>query len=136
MIMKRSHGMICGLLLLMISATVGCGGTSTLNCSMTGINVSPQNASTGHTAPSNVQHFDGFAIAPAGCNSVAITAARLTNITWSTSDPVRVSISNVQDATYGNATCNSATSGAVTITATAPNGNGSNVTGTASLTCL
>ena len=88
--------MICGLLLLMISATVGCGGTSTLNCSMTGINVSPQNASTGHTAPSNVQHFDGFAIAPAGCNSVAITAARLTNITWSTSDPVRVSISNEQ----------------------------------------
>ena len=112
----------------------GCGG-STPVCKLTTISVSPASAVVDHNAaaPGSTQHFDAFdATSTPGC---AHTLSNLTNATWSVFDTINVSISNVHDATYGIATCHGATGGAVTITATVPVGDGTNVTNTASLTC-
>ena len=113
----------------------GCGGKSATMCRINSINVSPATATANHTAapPANMQHFDAFISSePAGC---VFIQSNLTNATWSVSDTTNVSISNVRDATYGTATCKGATSGAATVTATVPAGDGTNVSNTASLTC-
>ncbi|MBZ5504838.1 MAG: hypothetical protein LAO78_05055 [Acidobacteriia bacterium] len=117
-------------------AVTGCGGKSTSTvCKLTAINVFPRIATVDHTAvaPGNTQHFDAFvATATPGC---AVTLSNLTTATWSVSDTTNVSISNVHDATYSTATCNGATTGAATVTATVPAGDGTNVVNTAALTC-
>ena len=116
-------------------AIVGCGGNSAPACKLTAINVFPATATISHAAPvpGNTQHFDAFtASASPGC---AVALSNLTTATWSVSDTTNVSISNAHDTTYGTATCKGATAGAVTITATVPAGDGTNVTNTASLTC-
>ena len=113
----------------------GCGGKSTTMCKINSINVFPATATANHTAasPGNMQHFDAFiASEPAGC---VFTQSNLTTATWSVSDTTNISISNVHDATNGTATCHGTTVGAVTVTATVPAGDGSNVSNTASLTC-
>ena len=113
----------------------GCGGTSNPMCKINSINVFPATATANHTAPppGNMQHFDAFiASEPDGC---AFIQSNLTNAVWSVSDTTNVSISNTQDATYGTATCKGATTGAATVTATVPAGDGTNVSKTASLTC-
>jgi len=129
------------LLLLVLSSVIGCGGspnTPTPACFITGINVSPQTATVNHTAaaPGNTQHFDAFqSSAPPGC---AFTAASLQNAVWTVSDPANASISNSHDqlnANYGTATCMNAAASPITVTATVPSGNGSNVSATATLTC-
>ena len=116
-------------------AIVGCGGNSAPACKLTAINVFPKTATVDHAAvaPGNTQHFDAFAAsASPGC---AVALSNLTTATWSVSDNTNVSISNVHDATYGTATCKGATSGAATVTATVPAGDGTNVVNTAALTC-
>jgi hypothetical protein len=117
-------------------AIFGCGGnTTTTGCKILAINVSPATATADHAAapPGNTQHFNAFiAKVPPGCSFIT---GNIFNAVWSVSDPVNVSISNAQDSTRGNATCKAATTGAVTVTATAPAGDGTNVTNTASLTC-
>jgi hypothetical protein len=117
-------------------ALSGCGGQSTpSSCNILAINVSPATATVDHTAapPGNMQHFDAFiAKAPPGC---AFFTGNLFNAVWSVSDPANVSVSNAQDSTRGNATCKAATAGAVTVTATFTNTDGTNVSNTASLTC-
>jgi hypothetical protein len=133
---RRRKGLFAGLCLLYL-ATVGCGGPSPiiLACKITAVNVSPANATISHTAPppGNTQHFDVFASAvTSGC---VVSQSNLTNGTWSVSDNINVSISSVQGPTFGTATCNGPTSGPVTVTATVPAGDGTNVTNTASLTC-
>jgi hypothetical protein len=133
---RCGKSLLVGLCLLYF-ATVGCGGPSpiTLACKITAINVSPASVTLSHTAPppGNTQHFDAFASAVTpGC---VVSQSNLTTGTWSVSDNINVSISNVQGATFGTATCNSATSGPVTVTATVPAGDGTSVTNTASLTC-
>jgi len=121
--------------LLVFAGLLGCGGKTTTMCKITAIRVSPATATVSHTAapPANAQHFDAFqTAAPAGC---AFQQSNLTTATWSVSDTTNISISNVHDATYGTATCNGATTGAATVTATVPAGDGTNVSNTASLTC-
>lgn len=130
----RSKSLFAGLCLLCF-ATIGCGGKSTVVCNLTAINVFPKTATVDHTAvaPGNTQHFDAFAAtATPGC---FVTLGNLTTASWSVSDNTNVSISNVHDATFGTATCKGATSGAATVTATVPVGDGTNVTNTALLTC-
>jgi hypothetical protein len=132
----RSKGLFAGLWLLYF-VTMGCGGPSpiTLACKITAINVSPASATISHTAPSpgNTQHFDAFASAVSpGC---VVSQSNLTTGTWSVSDNINVSISNVQGATFGTATCNGPTSGAAIVTATVPVGDGTSVVNTAALTC-
>ena len=114
---------------------LGCGGKSATVCKINSINVSPATATVNHTAapPGNTQHFDAFiASEPSGCSFIL---SNLTTATWSVSDTTNVSISNVHDATYGTATCKAATAGAITVTATVPAGDGTNVVNTAALTC-
>ncbi len=133
---RRAKGLFAGLCLLYLT-TLGCGGKSpiALACKITAINVSPASATISHTAPppGNTQHFDAFASAVTpGC---VVSQGNLTTGTWSVSDNINVNISNVQGATFGTATCNGATAGAATVTATVPAGDGTSVTNTASLTC-
>ena len=138
--MPSDPGILCrvrqslGLFFLGV-ALIGCGGSSAPVCKLTTISVSPATAVANHTAaaPGNMQHFDAFdTTSIPGC---VHTLSNLTNATWSVSDTTNISISNVQDATYGTATCKGATTGAATVTATVPVGDGTNVTNTASLTC-
>jgi len=119
----------------LFTVLLGCGGKSATVCKINSINVSPATATVNHAAapPANTQHFDAFiASEPSGC---AFILSNLTTATWSVSDTTNVSISNVHDATYGTATCKGATSGAATVTATVPAGDGTNVVNTAALTC-
>jgi hypothetical protein len=136
---KMCHpaGLFFGLLILCV-ATIGCGGkSSTPACKLTAINVFPKTATVDHTAvaPGNAQHFDAFASSSTPALGCFEALGSLQNATWSVSDSTNVSISNVQDATFGNATCKGATTGAATVKATVPVGDGTNVTNTASLTC-
>jgi hypothetical protein len=120
-------------ILLVLAA---CGGKSTIVCKINSINVSPATATVNHAAapPGNTQQFDAFeASAPSGC---VFLLSNLTTATWTVSDPVNVSIgATSQDPNFGKATCKAATAGAVTVTATVPAGDGTNVVNTASLTC-
>jgi hypothetical protein len=116
-------------------AISGCGGNTTPSCKILAINVFPATATVDHAAvpPGNTQHFDAFiAKVPPGCEFLT---GNIFDAVWSVSDPVNVSISNAQDATRGTATCKAATAGAVTVTATKSQSDGSSVSNTASLTC-
>jgi hypothetical protein len=128
-------GLFSGLFLLYL-ATTGCGGkSSTRVCKLTAISVSPRTATVDHTIapPGNTQHFDGFdSSSTPGCFAVQ---GNLTTTIWLVSDTTNINIGNVHDATYGVATCRGATTGAATVTATVPDGDGTNVTNTASPTC-
>lgn len=120
---------------LVLIVAVGCGGAA--NCGPVGVSVSPNTATADHTAapPGNQQQFFASNSFPIKQGCAAITAAILNNVTWSTSDPGDVSISNTQGSTYGVATCINAVSSPVTITATQPRQGGGTFVGTASLTC-
>lgn len=125
------------LLLLVVFFLIGCGGSTTLTpaCFITGINVFPKTATVDHTAapPGNTQHFDAFqSSAPSGCG---FQLANLQNATWTVSDMVDASIGNQQNVNYGTATCINAAASPITVTATVPSGNGTNVSATATLTC-
>ena len=122
--------------LVAFAGLLGCGGKTTTMCKITGFRVSPATATVSHTAapPANTQHFDAFQTsAPAGCG---FALSNLTTATWTVSDTVNVSIgATSSDPAFGTATCKNATAGAVTVTATVPVGDGTNLTNTASLTC-
>ena len=117
----------------------GCGGKiQASNCTVTGIKVTPATATADHTAaaPMNSQHFTAFPIfGPAGSCIALNTAVALNNVTWSVSDPVNVTISNVQGPDYGTATCKNATAAPATITAAGTLPNGSPASATATLGC-
>jgi hypothetical protein len=119
--------------LLVALAVASCGGSSTHDCNMTAVSISPASAVANHSAaaPGNQQRFTPGPVLPAGCTPPPLPFGFAT---WSVSDPVNVSISNAKDQTNGVATCNGATAGAITVTATATSGNGT-VSGTATLTC-
>src|SRR5881227_1697859 len=84
---------------LVLIGAFGCGGAA--DCGPVGVSVSPNTATADHTAaqPGNQQQFVAFNsfLIKQGCP--AITAAILNNVTWSTSDPGNVSISNTQGPT-------------------------------------
>ena len=124
--------LIFGALLLSLAAA-GCGGSSSHDCNMTGISISPASGSANHSAaaPGNQQQFMASPVLPQGCVPPPLPFGFAT---WSVSDPVNVSISNAKDQTNGVATCNGATAGAITVTASTAVANGT-VTGMAKLTC-
>ena len=106
-------------------------------CASGALNVSPQNAVADHSAPTpaNSQLFLAFGAGlPVGC---VATQSNLINVVWSVSDPIDVSISNMQGNTFGTASCINSTAVPVTITATLPASANHNksVSGTATLTC-
>jgi len=125
----------------MLAALTGCGGhSSTPDCTVNSFNISPATATADHLAapPGNQVQFFGFDAIntlPPGCSTVAVTQAARIDLKWVVSDPVNVAIGNTQGVDYGLATCNNATAGAVTITATGPNARNATIAGTATLTC-
>ncbi len=97
------------------------------------------------TAPSNQAQFQAsasFIVTQQGSGFCAIPAiGQLLHPQWTNPDPVHITISSADDSTNGLATCNGATAGPVTLTATEPSGTiglGSipaPLTGTVQLTC-
>lgn len=136
MVISVAHRyLVVSLGLGLVIGIMGCGGRSSVEtCGLTALNISPASATADHTlaSPGNELRFIAFGVVPPGCVQ---TLSNLTNVTWSVSDTVNVSISNIQGPTYGTATCNGATSGAVTVTGTAPGISGTTAKGTALLTC-
>lgn len=112
--------------------TMGCGGTSSPDCGIIGLNITPSSATVSHAAaaPGNSQVFSAslqFKNSP-GC--AAVTAA-LVNSNWTVNDAsVHLSASQASQVT---ATCTAAVTNPVTVTATSTSGG--MFTGTASLTC-
>ncbi|HSK43494.1 MAG TPA: hypothetical protein VLA83_06360 [Candidatus Binatia bacterium] len=122
---RSRKGLLAGLCLVYF-ATMGCGGKSstTPTCKLAAIKVFPASATASHTVspPGNTQHYDAFASASTPVLGCFEALGSLQTATWSVSDNTNISISNVHDATFGTATCNGATSGAATVTATVPGG--------------
>ena len=114
----------------------GCGAQSP-NCVLTNVfKVGPLTATADHSAapPGNQQQFTAglFPTAAPFC-PIPLDVARLTPI-WTNPDPLAISISSAQNTTNGLATCLTATTGPVTLSATI--GKGQNVhTKTVTLTC-
>jgi hypothetical protein len=120
---------------LVSAVLVGCGNSHV--CAFDTLNVSPQNAVADHSAPTpaNSQPFLAFGYGlPAGCSA---TQSNLINVIWSVSDPIDVSISNMQGNTFGTASCINSTAVPVTITATLPASanHDKSASGIATLTC-
>src|SRR6266498_3475755 len=100
---------------LLVTAGLFVTGCGQHNCRLTALSVSPTSATLDHlaAAPGNQGQFFAAAVVSGSC---AIPACvNCSGQTWMVSDPINVSISN-----NGTATCVGATSGAVTVTATAP----------------
>jgi hypothetical protein len=123
------------LVVLEIFFSAGCGGGGT-DCSVAqALAVAPQSATADHLAspPGNQISFVAGDAPPPGCPPTP--GPLRTDLKWSVSDPVNVTIGNTQGVDYGVATCKNATAGAVTVTATGTNKLNATITGTASLTC-
>jgi len=129
--MKWLLAMVLTLLLLSALASAGNSGA---DCSINSVGVLPTSATADHSAlpPGNSLQFFAVGGVPKGCVSIP---AILTDVTWSVSDTVKVTISNAQGETSGTATCIAATGGPVTVTATRPAVNGHSLSGTSTLTC-
>jgi hypothetical protein len=114
---------------------VSCGGSAAPNCALaTALTVSPSVATGDHTAasPGNQTQFLGFDQVVPGCPP---PPSFRTDLTWTVSDPVNVTIGNTPGPNNGMATCINATAGAVTVTASGLNIQGATITGTAAPTC-
>jgi hypothetical protein len=116
------------------ASLLGCAGQ---DCSLTQVySVSPSMATVDHAAktPDNQQLFlaETTPHAAAGC-AVPQYVVRAYP-TWTNPDPIDITISSANDNTNGVATCNAATNGAVTLTATSGTGASASVA-TVQLTC-
>ncbi|HEX4155315.1 MAG TPA: hypothetical protein VHY48_06855 [Acidobacteriaceae bacterium] len=127
------------ILLLAVAAVglSGCAMSPTGNCNVTLVMlVSPVAATADHAAnpPGNQVKFtaEGSPTAPAGCPQPAYIVAL--RPAWANPDPADIQISSANDATNGVATCERATNGAVTLTATTAVGS-TTLKNTATLTC-
>lgn len=135
-------------LLVLSCAILGCGGynnnttatTTTTSCNPTSLSVFPQSVTLTHASTGDSQQFGAAVIRPSGCATATPTPTPVPafTITWSTSDPTDVPISNAHDVTNGTATCVNATHLPVTVIATLPanTATGANaVTGNAAIQC-
>jgi hypothetical protein len=119
-------------------ALTGCAAGLQGDCSNTGIvlSLNPVAATADHTAepPGNQQQFVSTAAptAPPGC--ALPEWILLAHPSWTSSDPVNISISSANDTTNGTAVCKGATNGAATLTATFVF-DGTTSKATATLTC-
>jgi hypothetical protein len=127
--------LLFSLSLAFAALTVSCGGSAAPNCALaTALNILPSVATGDHSAapPANQTQFLGFDQLVPGCPP---TPSFRTDLKWTVSDPVNVTIGNTPGPSYGVATCVNATAGPVTVTASGPNIQGATITGTAALTC-
>jgi hypothetical protein len=124
------------LLLFLIAFSVSCGSSSPPNCALAmALDVAPPTATADHLAasPGNQIQFVAADHTPAGCPPTP--APLRTDLKWTVSDPINVTIGNTQGVDYGLAKCINATAGAVTVTASGLNIQNATITGTATLTC-
>jgi hypothetical protein len=131
----ESFSLFC-LLLALVAFGVSCGGSSAPDCSVaTALNILPSVATADHSAapPGNQTQFVGFDQLVPGCPPTP--GPLRTDLKWTVSDPVNVTIGNTQNVDYGLAACKNATAAAVTVTATGTNSKGATITGTSTLTC-
>jgi hypothetical protein len=113
-------------------AGAGCGGSSSNNCKVTALNVSPSSMTVNHTAapPANSQVFTATNLFTGNGVCTANTAAMVSS-NWTASDPsVHLSASPTMQVT---ATCTATLTSPATIRAVAASDQ--TLTGQASLTC-
>ena len=113
-------------------AGAGCGGSSTNNCKVTALNVTPQSMTVNHTAapPANSQTFTSSGQLTGNGVCTGNTAAMVSS-NWTASDPsVHLSASPTMQVT---ATCTATLTNPATIRAVAASD--PTLTGQASLTC-
>lgn len=131
--MRKAAAVLATVVCLLV---IGCGGSpQNASCAITAIHISPATATADHAAasPGNSQHFDAFV--SSASNGCSLQLSALTNATWTLSDAVNAEVGNQQNVNYGTATCINAAPAPITVAATVPAGNGSNVNATATLTC-
>jgi len=124
-------------ILLLACCAVLCGCGSNPDCTFAmSYTAAPATAIANHlsAAPGDQQQFTASIVAtpPSGCTVKGYTDRAYA--VWTSTDPTDISISNAADNTNGLATCNGATGGPVTLTATTGS-NGQTVTATTQLTC-
>lgn len=113
-------------------AGAGCGGTSSNNCKVTALNVTPSSMTVNHTAapPANSQVFTATNLFTGNGVCTANTAAMVSS-NWTASDPsIHLSASPTMQVT---ATCTATLTSPATIRAVAASDQ--TLTGQASLTC-
>lgn len=113
-------------------ASVSCGGSSSNNCKLTALNVTPPSMTVNHAAapPANSQSFNSSGLLTGNGVCTGNTAVLISS-NWTASDPsIQLSAS---PATQVTATCTAALANPATIRAVAAND--PTLTGQASLTC-
>ena len=122
----------CFLLSAALLAAAGCGGSSSNNCTVTALNVTPSSMTVNHTAapPANSQVFTSTGLFT-GNGVCTANAAAAVSSNWTASDPsIHLSAS---PATQIAATCTATLTSPATIRAVAASDQ--TLTGQASLTC-
>jgi len=124
---------LAALILAAILISAGCGTKQ--DCHLLGLTVSPTSATADHSvaAPGDEIQFVAGPVVPTGCAVAA--CVNCWGQTWTVSDPVNVSIVN-DNPNNGLATCQGATNGGITVTASAPAGGKSTQTVSASATLI
>jgi hypothetical protein len=116
----------------------GCGVAPSVQCvSSLAMNVSPAVATADHSAPAPGNQVQFKADVGAQSTNAARATSNVVALVfpaWTNPDPLDISISSAPDPTNGVATCNSSTSGYVTLTATYGSGSTA-LSKTVSLTC-
>lgn len=108
------------LLFCLVLPLAGCAATNDAGCTVTGFPFSASaadgSATPDHTLapPGNQQQFYAAAGALTGPNCPTPANIARVHAQWTTSDPSNVSISSLDDATNGVATCKGATQASVT----------------------
>ena len=113
-------------------AVAGCGGSSSNNCKVTALNVTPQSMTVNHAAapPANSQVFTATGLLTGNGVCTGNTAAMVSS-NWTASDPsIQLSASPTTQVT---ATCTAALTNPATIKAVSATDQ--TLTGQASLTC-
>src|SRR5262249_42361992 len=110
-------------LALLIVSSAGCGGSPKPDCGVAiALAVAPPTATADHAAapPGNKIQFVALDAIPPGCRPTPGPAVPRQDLKWTVSEPANVTIGNTPNVDYGLATCNNATAGTVTVTASGP----------------
>src|SRR5579864_327444 len=123
----------CVLFWAALLGMAGCGGTSSSNCTLTALRVTPGSMTVDHTAaaPANGTIFSASGLFTGSGSCMGLNASALVNSNWTVSDPsVHLSASPTTQVT---ATCTAAVVSPVTIQATSASDQ--SLTGKATLMC-
>lgn len=136
MVLRRVVWLCVGVVLLTGCAAGGDPSSKQQPFCVLALSVSPQSGSADHmaAAPGNQVKF-GAAYGPTEQSSCKLPTVLVTNATWTSSDPVDVQVSSAPGDPNGLATCLSATSAPLTVTASYTPTGAAAVSGTAAISC-